>query len=127
MDAEQQGLTEKPVVNVEAFSDEKLMQLVGSGRGYTVCVLRPGPHRFTDGWEQIIWEHARRNLALRAEGTLPIILRIGGDADIAGIGVFNTTLPEARDLIEGDPAIVAGILVYELYESQSFPGDSLPA
>jgi hypothetical protein len=113
--------------DVSAITDEMLDRLVANAKGYTVQVLRPGPNHQTDGAAAIIREHARRNLALRAEGSLAIVIPIGRGQDIVGVGVFDRDLATTREIVEGDPAVAAGILVSELYEGRSFPGDTLPA
>ena len=42
------------------------------------------------------------------------------------VGVFNASVEETKKIIEGDPAVVEGILSYEIHETRSFPGDGLP-
>ena len=41
------------------------------------------------GSRAIVWEHGRRNMALRAQGTLPIVCPVGDDSEWAGIGIFD--------------------------------------
>ena len=79
------------------------------------------------GAEKIIWEHARRNFLLRARGLLPIVCPITDGGDLAGIGIFNADVELAKAIMEQDPAIKEGILVYEAHPCRGFPGDCLPA
>ena len=76
--------------------------------------------------EKIIWEHARRNFLLRARGLLPIVCPISDGSHLAGIGIFNADVDEAKAIVDQDPAVEKGILVYEAHPCRSFPGDCLP-
>ena len=48
------------------------------------------------------------------------------EADFAGIGIFNAPADEVKKIMDEDPAIKGGVLVYEVLDCQSFPGDCLP-
>lgn len=114
------------------ITDEELQQLLRTAQPYTVALLRWGPKRQVDGVEAITWEHARRMASLRADGLMPIVCPIGFDEDhgaeaLAGVGVFSLPLEQAREVIEDDPGVQAGVFVYELHACRSFPGDALPA
>jgi hypothetical protein len=110
---------------MKEITDEYMQEMRAKTRGYTFLLLKPGPRRFEAGADKIIWEHGRRNHALRAEGILPIVCPIG-TGEIAGIGIFDRTPEEADELMRQDPAVKAGVLVYSLYPCWSFPGDALP-
>jgi hypothetical protein len=99
----------------------ELMQTV---QRYTILILRPGPNRQMDGVESIIWEHGRRNMRLRAEGVLAIVMPVG-DPEISGIGIFRASVDEATEIMADDPGVRAGVFVTEFYSGRSFPGDSL--
>ncbi len=45
---------------------------------------------------------------------------------MAGIGIFNAEPAAVEQILQGDPAVQAGVLTYEVHASRSFPGDSLP-
>jgi len=55
------------------------------------------------GAEKIIWEHARRNFLLRARGLLPIVCPITDGGNLAGIGIFNADIDEAKSIMDQDP------------------------
>jgi len=74
----------------------------------------------------VIWEHGRRNYALRADGILAIVCPISDDTEIAGIGIFNADVEQTKRLMDGDPAVAEGVLNYEIHPTRSFPGDELP-
>jgi hypothetical protein len=78
------------------------------------------------GSREIIWEHGRRNFALRAEGKLPIVCPVADDSEWAGIGIFDATPEEVARIIEGDPGVQAGIFTYEIHPIRGFPGSALP-
>jgi hypothetical protein len=94
---------------------------------YTVVILSKTAKRGEDGADAIVWEHGRRNFALRAAGKLAIVCPIRDDSPIAGIGIFTGEPDEVREIMEGDPAVQAGILTYDIHPTRTFPGDTLPA
>ncbi len=79
-----------------------------------------------EGVESIIWEHGRRNFALRADGVLPIVCPVSDGSDVSGIGIFNASVEETKKIMDEDPGVQAGVFVYELHPCRSFPGSSLP-
>ena len=46
---------------------------------------------------------------------------------IAGIGLFNGAIPHVSEIMDGGPAVKAGVLTYETHLARGFPGDRLPA
>ena len=66
----------------------------------------------------IIQSHLESMRRRFAEGTL----LLGGPFDrTGGIAIWNAdSLDHARDLIQADPAIVAGVMNYELYELTAY-------
>ena len=109
------------------FSDEQMRALMPTTKSYTAVVLKAGPRRHDDGADALIWEHGRRNFSLRADGVLAIVCPINDGTDLHGIGIFNATGEETTSIMDGDPAVKAGIFVYEVHPCRSFPGDALPA
>jgi hypothetical protein len=110
---------------MDTMTDEYMKAMLPKAKVYTLLVLKPGPRRFEPGAERTIWEHGRRNFALRAEGVLPIVCPVG-DKEIAGIGIFNRPIEEVDALMREDPAVSEGVLVYSLHACRGFPGDALP-
>ena len=108
------------------ITDEFMLQMLGTTRPYCIVILRDGPNKDMEGRDKIVWEHGRRNFSLRAQGSLSIVCPIRDESDIHGIGIFNATVEEVREIMEGDPTVQAGIVVYEIHPTRSFPGDSLP-
>lgn len=109
------------------ISDEFMRQRIAGTRNYCLAILQAGPQRNAEGADKIIWEHGRRNFALRADGLLSIVCPIADGTNVAGVGIFNAPLAEVKKIMDEDPAVKAGILVYEVHVCRGFPGDSLPA
>jgi hypothetical protein len=108
------------------ITDDYMKQMLTTTKSYTIMTLKPGPNINHPELKQIIWEHGRRNFELRAEGLLSIVCPVTADADIQGFGIFNVNEEETKKILDGDPAVAAGIFVYDVYPVKSFPGDSLP-
>lgn len=108
------------------ITDEYMKELIGAMREYCIVLLRAGPNLQAPGVEPIIWEHARRNLSLRAEGTLPIVCPVADGSEVCGVGIFAVGIETARTIMDGDPGVMKGLFSYELHPCRSFPGDCLP-
>jgi hypothetical protein len=110
-----------------AITDEFMREMIGKTKPYSVVILKAGPNRGMEGVEKLVWEHGRRNFALRAEGVLAIALPISDGTEVNGIGIFNAGVQDVRRLMDEDPGVKEGVFVYEIHQSRSFPGDRLPA
>jgi hypothetical protein len=111
---------------MKTISDEYMREMLATTKNYCLLILRPGPRFKEPGADKIIWEHGRRNFALRAEGLLPIVCPVGDGSEVAGVGIFNASMEEVDRLMRDDPAVQEGVLLYELHSCRSFPGDQLP-
>ena len=109
-----------------AITDDFMRQAIASTKGYTAVILRKGPDYNRSDAGQIIWEHARRNFSLRAEGLLSVVCPVNDGTSLAGIGIFNADMEQTKGIMDNDPGVQAGIFVYEMHATRSFPGDSLP-
>lgn len=108
------------------ISDDEMKQTLGTAKNYTIVFLKAGLRTDHPQVQSIIWEHGKRNLALRAEGVMPIICPLKDECEIKGVAILNVNKEEAKQIMDGDPAIIEGILSYEVHPIMSFPGDSLP-
>ena len=113
-------------LHLPPISDATMREGQASARGYTVAILRHGPAYDPPQSDPIIWEHGRRNYALRAAGLLSIVCPIRDGTQMAGIGIFNSDPAGVERILRGDPAVQAGVLAFEVHPARSFPGDSLP-
>jgi len=108
------------------ITDEYMLQMRATARNYCLMILKAGPNKHEDGAEKIIWEHGRRNHALRADGLLSIVCPVSDGSEVSGIGIFNASVEEVTKIMDEDPGVKAGVFVYELHPCRGFPGDSLP-
>jgi hypothetical protein len=109
------------------ITDEEMRERIGGTRVYTVVLLRKTSRFASPDVDATVWEHGRRNFALRDHGVLPIVLPGTGDSDLAGLGVFTAAPDEVREIMDHDPGVEAGIFTYEVHPVRGFPGSSLPA
>jgi hypothetical protein len=107
-------------------SDEQMRELFTTARDYSLVILHGAPRRREPGADAIVWEHARRNLGLRAERRLAIVCPVRDGSAVSGIYIFPGTPEEATAIMNGDPGVVAGIFTYEVHPCRGFPGDALP-
>ena len=108
------------------ITDEFMRQMIATTKRYSIVILKAGPKRHEDGVEKIIWEHGRRNFALRADGVLPIVCPVIDGSDVTGVGIFDAPVEEVQKIMDEDPGVKAGVFVYEIHACRSFPGACLP-
>jgi hypothetical protein len=113
-------------LHLPEISDEFMRQSASTTRGYTIVILKKGPAYDPPRTDSIIWEHGRRNHALRAAGLLSIVCPIRDGTELAGVGIFEAEQADVEGIIGDDPAVRAGVLTYEIHPASSFPGDCLP-
>ena len=111
---------------MKEISNEYMMQMLPQAKLFSVVLLKAGPNYGTPENQPLIWEHARRNFALREEGLLAIVCPISDETELKGIGIFNADVDQTRLIMEEDPAVKAGIFTFEVHSARSFPGDCLP-
>lgn len=107
------------------ITNEFMMQMLSKTKNYTAVILRKGPNDTIPERQQIIWEHGRRNFELRESGILSIVCPVMEDNDIRGIGIFNADKQAVEKILEEDPAIQKGVLIYEMLHVKTFPGNAL--
>ncbi len=108
------------------ITDEFMRQMQEKARDYCVCIVRTTPKRGQTGANRLMTEHNRRNYVLRFDGPLAILCQVSDGSSVSAVIIFNTSVEEAKALMDEDPAVKDGILTYELHASRSFPGDTLP-
>jgi hypothetical protein len=108
------------------ITDEMMRERLSKTKAYCVVLLRRGPQWTMSDAQKIIWEHGRRNFELREAKTLSIVCPLGGTTELRGIGIFDAEPDEVVRIMAEDPAVQAGVLVFEVYPGRSFPGDALP-
>jgi hypothetical protein len=110
---------------VAAISDAYMQEQLGRTREYAVVLLRASEQYGREGSDAVIWEHGRRNFSLRADGVVSIVCPVTDDTELCGVAIFNTSVAQARQLMEEDPGVRAGVFSYEVHPVRSFPGDAL--
>lgn len=78
------------------ITDESMKQMMTSTRNYCIVILKAGPNRYEVDVEKIIWEHGRRNFALRADGILSILCPVVDGSNVTGVGIFNANEDEVK-------------------------------
>jgi uncharacterized protein YciI len=106
------------------ITDDFMREMLSKSKAYTLMILKAGPNPDADS-DRIVWEHGRRNFVLRADGVLSIVCPVPDDREVCGIGIFDADADQVRRLMDEDPAVRAGVFVYELHPCRSFPGDAL--
>ena len=109
------------------ITDEYMQQMLPKTKEYSIVLLKPGPKTDQPDLQKIIWEHGRRNFALREDGLMSIVCPVTEETGLSGLAILNTSLAEAKRLMQEDPAVQAGIFIFEVHPCRSFPGDSLPS
>jgi hypothetical protein len=109
-----------------AITDEVMHERLQTAHPYTAVLLRATGKLVRPDADPIIWEHGRRNFALREHGVLAIVLPATDDSDWAGLGIFTAPPDEVRAIMDHDPAVAAGIFTYEAHPVCGFPGSCLP-
>lgn len=108
------------------YTDDMMRDRLSQARAYTMVVLRTTERYGMDGTREIIWEHGRRNMGLQADGLMPIVCPVGDETGLAGVGIFVDDPDTVRSIMDGDPAVQAGILSYTVHPCRGFPGSALP-
>jgi hypothetical protein len=114
-------------VALPTITDDTMRDRLGTTRSYTAVLLRATDKCVRPDVDAIIWEHGRRNFALREHGVLPIVMPSTDNSDWAGIAVFDAPPEQVRVIMDHDPAVSAGIFTYEEHPVRGFPGSTLPA
>jgi hypothetical protein len=109
-----------------SVTDEQVRQLAATAKPYSLALLWWGAERHMAGADAIEWEHQRRMVSLRADGVIAILCPVGSD-NLAGLAIMTLPPDKAREVMDGDPCVRAGMMVCEIHACHGFPGDALPA
>jgi hypothetical protein len=108
------------------IDDATMRERLSRIKEYVLVILRKGPNWEAIGAKEVVWEHGRRNFELREAKKLAIVCPLGGRSEIRGIGIFDAPLDETMRIMHEDPAVKAGVLLFDAFPCSSFPGDALP-
>ena len=109
------------------IGDDAMRARLAGSAAYTMVVLLPTDKLVRPQVDPIIWAHGRRNMALISAGIAPIITPVTSAGGPSGFAVFTTDADETRNILDGDPGVVAGIFTYEIHPVRGFPGAALPS
>ena len=107
-------------------TDEQVRELAATAKPYSLALLWWGPERHMEGAEATEREHQRRMVSLRADGVIAILCPAASET-LAGVAIMTVPPEEAREVMDGDPCVRAGMIRYEVHPGLGFPGDALPA
>ncbi len=110
---------------MKQITDEYMQSMLATIKPYCIVLLKPSSNTLAENAQQVLWEHGRRNFALREEGKISIVCPVSKEADVAGLYIFNCNEEETAAIMKDDPAVKAGIFDYYTYPCMSFPGDLL--
>lgn len=108
------------------ITDEFMHAQLALARPYTLVLLREGETRDLQKSRPVVWEHGRRNMALREQGVLAVVCPVSDDSELCGLGIFTTSVEETIAIMEGDPGVIAKVFTYEVHPVRGFPGATLP-
>jgi hypothetical protein len=97
------------------ITDDFMRTMLSRSAPYSVVILERGPAYGSSGADAVIWEHGRRNFALRAAGQLAVVCPIPDDTNVCGVGIFTPPPDEVTRLMEEDPAVQAGVLTFTVH------------
>lgn len=100
------------------ITDSEIQAEISKGKQYCLFLYFSGPNRnqSENESEKLQQEHLRYLFSLREKGILILNGPVTDENPLRGIGIFNLSdKDEARQLLEGDPAVKAGRLTYEVY------------
>jgi hypothetical protein len=75
-------------VTPQPITDAYMQEMLDKTRPFTVMILHKTAKHNEPGTDKIIWEHVRRNFALRRDGKLCVITPIADESDVSGVGIL---------------------------------------
>jgi len=113
-------------VELPAITHEMMRERLAQTRTYTAVLLKATPKRYEPDATAIVWEHGRRNFALREAGLLSIVCPVTDNSGWSGVGIFDAPPGEVARIMDEDPGVKAGVFTYEVHPVRGLPGSSLP-
>ncbi len=108
------------------ITDDYMRQRISRAKNYTAVILKKTEKRNEPGADKIVWEHGRRNMALGADGLLPVVCPVSDSTYLSGVGIFTGSAEEVKKIMDEDPGVKAGLFTYEIHPCRGFPGSALP-
>lgn len=109
---------------------DQIQEKISIGRQYTIVFLKAGPVRQQlpeEELEKLQIAHLKYLFSLKEQGKLPLFGPFTQSGDLRGICIFNLTDKTAiQALMDKDPHVKSGRLIYEMHPWFGLPGDQLP-
>jgi len=118
--------------DLPAITDDQLRAALTEIRPYTIVILKAGPKFEMPDADRsaevakLIWAHGKRNYALLTAGVMPIVCPVADNSGVTGVGIFDADPAEVEKIMAGDPGVQAGVFIYDIHSTRSFPGSTLP-
>ena len=106
-------------------TNESIQLVLSTAKSYSLFILKPGPTRDQPDANEIQWNHVTYLFQLRDAGVLNITCPILQEGEVMGVGILNTSIEKAKEILDEDPNVKAGRLVYSLHSCMGVPGDAL--
>jgi hypothetical protein len=113
-------------------TDEEMRAGLATTIPYTILILKAGPRFSPPGPDRdpevaaYIWQHGKRNFRLRNAGLLSVVCPVADGSEVVGVSVWAASPEDVERIYAQDPAVRAGVLIYEIHPTRTFPGSTLP-
>lgn len=109
---------------------ESVQAILATGKQYTLVLIKKGPNKTVidpKTNQSMVMDHLVHLFTMKEEGKLPVFGPVLKETDLQGISIFNSTdEAEIKKILEEDPFVKDGHLIYEMYPWFSIPGFTLP-
>lgn len=111
--------------NAAQLSVDDIRKKISKGKQYCLLIYKKGTN-YQSANDELQMAHLKHLFKLREEGKLLLNGPVVDNSDIRGIGIFNTAdIENVKLLVEADPAVQSGRLIFELFPWFGLPGDML--
>ena len=107
-------------------TDDQIKAVAATAQPFSLVELRWTSDRHQDGADAVELEHQRRMVSLRADGVIAVLCPVLTDT-VSGVAIMTEPLERAKEIMDADPCVQAGMMTCEVYPCLGFPGDTLPA
>ncbi len=76
------------------ITDDVMRASLGKTKEYSVVILHGTAKLQEPSSRAVVWEHARRNFEMRADGVLQIVCPVADGSGVSGIGIFAASPDE---------------------------------
>ena len=113
-------------LELPTIPDEQTRARLAKTQTYTLIVLKKTARYSRPEADAVVWEHGRRNFALREAGLMPIVCPILDSTEYAGIGIFTASPERVSEIMSEDPGVKAGLFAFQVHPIAGFPGSDIP-